>query len=125
MSSFFCFLAIAEFINAFAVNKGQESKAVTIYYNGTGAEWDSEIEKANNEIIDLFLSMLDQGFFESSKGERIDCTSCMMIFISNYGYNAETTFKRNITGYVSKNMMISKILMQICLRQSLRRPRLI
>jgi ATP-dependent Clp protease ATP-binding subunit ClpA len=30
-----------------------------------------EIEKASNESIDLFLNILDQGFFESSKGEKL------------------------------------------------------
>lgn len=55
-----------------------------------------EIEKANNEVLDFFLQILDQGFFDSSKGEKIDCRSAMIIMTSNYGFDSSLSFKLNL-----------------------------
>lgn len=56
-----------------------------------------EIEKANNEVLDFFLQIFDQGFFDSIKGERIDCRNCMIIMTSNYGFDSNLSFKLNIS----------------------------
>jgi len=56
-----------------------------------------EIEKANNEVLDLFLQIMDTGFFESSKGEKIDCRNAIIIMTSNYGYDKSLNFSLNLS----------------------------
>lgn len=58
-----------------------------------------EIEKANNEVLDFFLQILDQGFFDSSKGEKIDCRNAMIIMTSNYGFDSSLEFKMNLSNH--------------------------
>lgn len=55
-----------------------------------------EIEKANTEVLDFFLQIFDQGFFDSIKGERIDCRNAMIIMTSNYGFDNDLNFRMNI-----------------------------
>lgn len=55
-----------------------------------------EIEKANLEVLDFFLQIFDQGFFDSIKGEKIDCRNAMIIMTSNYGFDNNLNFKMNI-----------------------------
>jgi ATP-dependent Clp protease ATP-binding subunit ClpC len=44
-----------------------------------------EIEKAHREILNLFLVMLDEGFFTDAFGRKIDCRNLMIIGTSNAG----------------------------------------
>lgn len=53
-----------------------------------------EIEKANNEVLDFFLQIMDKGFFDTIKGERIYCNKAMIIMISNYGYEKNLFFDK-------------------------------
>ena len=46
-----------------------------------------EIEKANNNIINLFLQILDEGFATNSKGEKIYFNNVLIIMTSNIGSN--------------------------------------
>lgn len=55
-----------------------------------------EIEKASTEVLDFFLQIFDQGFFDSIKGEKIDCRHTMIIMTSNYGFDKNLHFKMNI-----------------------------
>ncbi len=55
-----------------------------------------EIEKANNEILDFFLNVFDEGYFIDGKGNKIDCTNAMFILTSNYGYDDKTLFKKHL-----------------------------
>ena len=57
-----------------------------------------EIEKANNNVVNLFLQILDEGYATNSKGERINFNNCIIIMTSNLSYN-----KGNI-GFNDKNV---------------------
>lgn len=69
-----------------------------------------EIEKASNEVLDFFLQIFDQGFFDSSKGERIDCKNVMIIMTSNYGFDSNLSMKLNLNNNVlSENSVLKKL----------------
>lgn len=44
-----------------------------------------EIEKANRDLLNIFLSVLDEGYFNDARGERVDCRSLIIIATSNAG----------------------------------------
>lgn len=58
-----------------------------------------EIEKASNEVLDFFLQIMDQGFFDSAKGEKIDCRSAMIVMTSNYGFDSSLSFRMNLDSF--------------------------
>ena len=68
-----------------------------------------EIEKANNEVLDFFLQIMDQGFFDSTKGEKIDCRNSMIIMTSNYGFDNSLNFKKNITFSFNEDYILTKL----------------
>lgn len=68
-----------------------------------------EIEKANNEVLDFFLQIMDQGFFDSTKGEKIDCRNSMIIMTSNYGFDNSLNFKKNITFSFNEEYILTKL----------------
>jgi ATP-dependent Clp protease ATP-binding subunit ClpB len=44
-----------------------------------------EFEKAHSEVRLLFLHIFDEGYFTTSKGERVDCRNCIFIATTNVG----------------------------------------
>ena len=44
-----------------------------------------EVEKISKEIMDVVLSITDQGYCEMADGERIDFSNCIIIFTGNIG----------------------------------------
>lgn len=44
-----------------------------------------EIEKANPKVLDLFLSVLDDGFFKDGMDRKVDFTNTIIIMTSNLG----------------------------------------
>jgi ATP-dependent Clp protease ATP-binding subunit ClpC len=44
-----------------------------------------EIEKAHREILNLFLAMLDEGYFTDAFGKKVDCRNLIIIGTSNAG----------------------------------------
>ena len=44
-----------------------------------------EIEKARPNLRNLFLTILDEGYFTNSRGERIDCKNLIIVATSNAG----------------------------------------
>ena len=44
-----------------------------------------EIEKAHPSIMNVFLQIMDNGFFSASDGSLVDCRHLMLIFTSNCG----------------------------------------
>ena len=44
-----------------------------------------EIEKAHEQIFDIFLPILDEGRFKDSRGRDVSFKNCMIIFTSNIG----------------------------------------
>ncbi len=53
-----------------------------------------EIEKASGDLLNIFLTILDEGYLTDSNGERVDCKSHIVIATSNAGavdfYNARS-----------------------------------
>lgn len=44
-----------------------------------------EIEKANKDLINIFLTVLDEGYFTDGFGQRVDCKNLVIIATSNAG----------------------------------------
>lgn len=51
-----------------------------------------EIEKADKELLNIFLTILDEGYFTDGYGKKIDCKNLVIIATSNAGTNYETIF---------------------------------
>lgn len=47
-----------------------------------------EIEKANKNVLKLFLQVFDEGFMNTSSGEKIDFSNCTIFMTSNLGSNS-------------------------------------
>lgn len=48
-----------------------------------------EIEKANPEVFNIFLQLLDEGKMTDGEGNTVDFTNCIIVMTSNAGYGAE------------------------------------
>lgn len=46
-----------------------------------------EIEKASNEVVNVFLNIFDEGYFIDSKKRKIDFRNSIIIMTSNLGFN--------------------------------------
>lgn len=44
-----------------------------------------EIEKANKDLINIFLTILDEGYFTDGYGQRVDCKNLIIVATSNAG----------------------------------------
>lgn len=44
-----------------------------------------EIEKANRDLLNIFLTILDEGYFTDGTGHRVDCKNLIIIATSNAG----------------------------------------
>jgi ATP-dependent Clp protease ATP-binding subunit ClpA len=44
-----------------------------------------EIEKADKNLLNIFLSLLDEGYFTDGAGKRVDCKNLIIIATSNAG----------------------------------------
>lgn len=44
-----------------------------------------EIEKANKDLLNIFLTILDEGYFTDGYGKRVDCKNLVIIATSNAG----------------------------------------
>jgi len=70
-----------------------------------------EFEKSNKEVMDLFLQVLDEGFFSDMSGKRVNCRNLIIIATSNAG--SDTIFKlvaegKDLAG--SKDAIIDEII---------------
>ncbi|MBI1863029.1 ATP-dependent Clp protease ATP-binding subunit [Candidatus Microgenomates bacterium] len=54
-----------------------------------------ELEKAHKDLLNIFLTVLDEGYFTDGQGKRVDCKNLMIIATSNAGahYIFETLAK--------------------------------
>lgn len=55
-----------------------------------------EIEKADPEVYNIFLQVLDEGFLTDNSGMRVDFSNVIVIFTSNVGAKAASEFGRGI-----------------------------
>jgi ATP-dependent Clp protease ATP-binding subunit ClpA len=44
-----------------------------------------EIEKANKDLLNIFLTILDEGYFSDGYGQKVDCKNLIIIATSNAG----------------------------------------
>lgn len=44
-----------------------------------------EIEKSPKELLNIFLSILDEGYFQDSEGKKVDCRHLLIVATSNAG----------------------------------------
>ena len=54
-----------------------------------------EFEKTNKEVLDLFLQILDEGFFSDMSGKRVNARNLMIIATSNAGSDLIWNLMRN------------------------------
>lgn len=76
-----------------------------------------EIEKANPKILNLFLVLLDEGYFTDAFGQKVDCRNLMIIATSNAGTElirerigegmSEETLSKEVVDYIQKKGIFS------------------
>ncbi len=72
-----------------------------------------EFEKANKEILDLFLQILDEGFFSDMRGKRVSARNVIIIATSNAGSNLIWQAReQGVDVHRAKEQIISKIIEQ-------------
>lgn len=57
----------------------------TIRQNPYGVLLLDEIEKADKNLINIFLTIIDEGYFTDGQGKRVDCKNLIIIATSNAG----------------------------------------
>ena len=62
-----------------------------------------EVEKAHRDVLDIFLSVFDEGYFYESSKKRVDFKNTIIIMTSNLGFN-EKMFHKNKIGYVDNQV---------------------
>lgn len=60
-----------------------------------------EVEKANPEVFNLLLQVLDEGFLTDSKGRKVDFRNTVIIMTSNLGSRA--IFETDAVGFTADN----------------------
>lgn len=55
-----------------------------------------EIEKADPEVYNIFLQVLDEGFLTDNAGMRVDFSNVIVLFTSNVGAKTASEFSRGI-----------------------------
>lgn len=55
-----------------------------------------EIEKADPEVYNIFLQVLDEGFLTDNSGQRVDFKNVIVVFTSNVGAKAASEFGHGI-----------------------------
>lgn len=55
-----------------------------------------EIEKADPEVYNIFLQVLDEGFLTDNSGQRVDFKNVIVLFTSNAGAKAASDFGKGI-----------------------------
>ena len=61
-----------------------------------------EIEKADHEVYNIFLQLLDEGKMTDGEGNTVDFTNCIIVMTSNAGYGAEKLGKSTLGFNVSE-----------------------
>ena len=60
-----------------------------------------ELEKAHPQLLNIFLTLLDEGYFIDGYGDRVDCTHLIVIATSNAG--ADFIFQRMSQGETDRD----------------------
>lgn len=81
-----------------------------------------EIEKADSDLLNIFLTILDEGYFTNGAGERVDCKNLIIIATSNAG--AEYLFNKFSEGnsVIVDSDSLSNELIEYCIEQNYYSP---
>ena len=71
-----------------------------------------EIEKADPEVYNIFLQVLDEGFLTDNFGNRVDFKNVIVIFTSNVGTKAASDFGKGIGFKTDENANTKRILLK-------------
>ncbi len=69
-----------------------------------------EIDKAHNEVLKLFLNILDEGTIRDNRGRSISFSSCIIIMTSSIGFENEKARSGFVLGESNKNDALRNIL---------------
>ena len=69
-----------------------------------------EIEKADRDLINIFLTMIDEGYFMDGKGKRVDCKNLIIISTSNAG--SDFLYKTDLTNLINFNQLFLDYLIE-------------
>lgn len=78
-----------------------------------------EIEKAHPKLLNLFLTILDEGYFSDSFGQKVNCRNLIIIGTSNAG----SEFIRQQVGQIKNDL--SKIVVEYILKNQIFSPEFI
>lgn len=62
-----------------------------------------EVEKAHRDVLDIFLSVFDEGYFYDSSKKKVDFRNTIIIMTSNLGFN-EKMFHSSKIGFVNNHI---------------------
>jgi ATP-dependent Clp protease ATP-binding subunit ClpA len=79
-----------------------------------------ELEKANHDLLNIFLTILDEGYFTNGFGKKVDCKNLIIIATSNAG--AEMMFKSTQTTAEANLHPTQSALVQYLVEQHLYTP---
>jgi ATP-dependent Clp protease ATP-binding subunit ClpC len=71
-----------------------------------------EIEKADPEIYNIFLQVLDEGFLTDNSGQRVDFKNVIVLFTSNIGAKTASDFGKGIGFNENEGENTKKILLK-------------
>lgn len=69
-----------------------------------------EIEKANPELLNIFLTILDEGYFTDGFGKRVDCKNLIIVATSNSGsvlLTQQNPTQKDFINYLVQNQNFS------------------
>ena len=73
-----------------------------------------EIEKANKDLLNIFLTILDEGYFTDGFGKKVDCKNLIVIATSNAGseliYQEQTQNSNLIDFLIAQHIFIPEFL---------------
>lgn len=68
-----------------------------------------EIEKANKDVLNVFLNIFDEGYFYDSKKRKIDFSNSIIVMTSNLGRRSETEKIGFIPGVNNEKEIVKKV----------------
>lgn len=71
-----------------------------------------EIEKADPEVYNIFLQVLDEGFLTDNSGMKVDFSNVIVLFTSNVGAKAASDFGKGIGFTENEDANAKKILLK-------------
>jgi len=80
-----------------------------------------EIEKANPDLINIFFTILDEGYFTNHQGQRIDCKNLIIIATSNAGADLIYQQLSNQSQYTTEEIINHLVAKKIFLPEFLNR----